>query len=374
MDHRQRVMAAVNLREPDRVPLALWGSDYSISDVVYFDLLKLLNIGTPLLPARSFKGNDYNYMDDRLLAELAIDTRYVDTGFTDLGGATRGGGKDCWGVKFLENTGNLTPVYPPLLNSTASDLADYPFPVSWKYMRIEEFKKRAKYLKEETDFAVVGRAIDTIGPFQRCCALRSREKFLSDLINDEEFSFTLVQKVSNVLFRSLEILLNEAGDYLDIIELPGDDYAGTRPFISPKMFDRIFAPTWQIMIDMIRNAAPRSRILFHSSGNIELFISRLCSMGVDIIHGISEQPGIDLSKFKDQFGGHVCFWGAIDPKSMLSGSEDQVTENVQRTIKTLGPGGGFVLSPSTHLDLNVPARNVIACFKTAKEFGPYPIK
>jgi uroporphyrinogen decarboxylase len=194
------------------------------------------------------------------------------------------------------------------------------------------------------------------------------------LINDEEYSFTLIQKVSNVLCRSLEILLNEAGEYLDIIELPGDDYAGIRPYISPKMFDRNFAPTWQIMIDMIRNAAPRSRILFHSSGNIELFISRLCSMGVDVVQGISELPGIDLTKLKAEFGGHVCFWGAIDPKTMLSGTEDQVVENVQQTIRTMGSGGGYVLSPSTHLDLNIPAQNVITCFKSAKEFGNYPLK
>ena len=72
---------------------------------------------------------------------------------------------------------------------------------------------------------------------------------------------------------------------------------------------RNFAPTWQIMIDMIRNAAPRSRILFHSSGNIELFISRLCSMGVDIIHGISEQPGIDLTKIKSSIWRACLFLG-----------------------------------------------------------------
>ena len=57
-------------------------------------------------------------------------------------------------------------------------------------MRIEEFKARAKFLKEKTDFAVVGRAFDTLGPFQRCCALRSTNKFLSDLISDEEFTFS----------------------------------------------------------------------------------------------------------------------------------------------------------------------------------------
>ena len=59
---------------------------------------------------------------------------------------------------------------------------------------------------------------------------------------------------------------------------------------------------------------------------------------------------------------------------MLSGTEDQVVENIQRTIRTLGSGGGYVLSPSTHLDLNVPASNVIACYKSAKEFGNYPLK
>ena len=374
MDHRQRVISAVNLIEPDRVPLALWGGSYCLSDGLYFEMLKELSLGSPVLPFRNFKGFDYNYLDDRILEALDIDTRYVDCGFTDLGGATRGSAKDCWGVRYGQNGDELVPIDPPLLNASVADLESYPFPVAWKYMRIEEFKSRAKFLKESTDYAVVGRAFDTQGPFQRCCSLRSTGKFLSDLNSDEEFSFSLIQKVTNVLCRTLEIFLAEAGQYLDIIELPGDDYAGSRPFISPKMFDRFFAPSWQILIDMIREAAPRCRILFHSRGNMELFIRRLSLMGVDIIHGFEEQPGMELSGLKTQFGERICLWGAIDPKVGLTGTVDQVADYTRTMIETLGPGGGYVLSPSTHLGANIPARNVITLFRSASRYGKYPLK
>ena len=311
-------------------------------------------------------------MDDRILDALDVDTRYVDTGFTDLGGATRGGGKDCWGVKYEERDGQLVPVDPPLLNATTSDLESYPFPVSWKYMRIEEFKARAKFLHEETDYAVVSRAIDTLGPFQRCCALRSQEKFLSDLITDEEFVFTLIQKVTNVMCRSLEILLTEAGDYLDVVELPGDDYATDRPLVSPRMFDRHFAPSWQILVDMIRNAAPRSRILFHSSGNIELLISRLCAIGIDIIHGFDENSGIDMEKMKAEYGSRVCFWGGISPDSTLMKSKGQVVDSAQALIKCLEQDGGFVLSPSSNLHPGIPVENVIALYQSTVRDGKLP--
>lgn len=368
MDHRQRVITAVSLLEPDRVPMALWGGSYSISDSLYFSLVNELSLGSPLLPFRNFKGMDFNYMDDRILEALDIDTRYVDCGFTDLGGATRGGSKDCWGVKFEQRGNLIIPVDPPLDNATASDLENYPFPVSWKYLKIEEFKKRAKQLKEETDYAVVGRAFDTMGPFQRCCALRTKEKFQSDLISDEYFAFSLIQKVTNVLCRTLEIFLSEAGQYLDIIELPGDDYAGIRPYISPKTFDRFFAPSWQIMIDMIHEAAPRCRIQFHSRGNMELFLGRLCSMGVDIIHGLEEMPGLDMSKLKTAFGDRICFWGGLDPKGIAGKSEDECSTYTRGVIEILRRGGGYVFSPTDNLGADIPAHNIVAIYKAAREW------
>jgi uroporphyrinogen decarboxylase len=47
---------------------------------------------------------------------------------------------------------------------------------------------------------------------------------------------------------------------------------------------------------------------------------------------------------------------------------------VKRRIAQLGPGGGYVLSPSNHLQSDVPAENVITLFDAARRFGVYPLQ
>ena len=51
MDHRERVLTALAHQEPDRIPLALWGSAYGITDGLYHNLLRELG-WEPLPPFR----------------------------------------------------------------------------------------------------------------------------------------------------------------------------------------------------------------------------------------------------------------------------------------------------------------------------------
>lgn len=373
MDHRERVLTAVNHEEPDFVPTALWGSAHGVTDPLYFELLKALDLGSPVLPFRRNKGHTINYYDDRLLEALDVDVRHVDIGFTDLGGPTRGGGRDAWGIRYDESGIYLSAVGHPLQEATLAEVENYPFPTVWKYLRLDEFAERAKFLKEQTDYAVVGRAFDSYGPFERCCALRKTDQFLMDLGLEDEIAPRLIQKVTDTLCKLLEIYLTEVGPYLDIIELPGDDYAAMRPIISPRMFDRYFAPSWKRMIDMIHQGAPRCKILFHSDGNMEPFLSRLITLGVDIFHCLEPLPGVDMARIKEEYGNNLCFWGAIDIKEALQGDEQRVRDEVQNRIHLLGKGGGYVIAPANHLQPDVPAANVIALFRAAREYGKYPL-
>jgi uroporphyrinogen decarboxylase len=373
MDHRERVLAAINHEEPDFVPTALWGSAHGVTDPLYFDLLNVLKLGQPVLPFRRNKGHTINFYDDRVLEALDVDVRHVDIGFTDLGGPTRGGGKDAWGIRYDESGIYLSAIGHPLEGASLDQLNEYPFPTVWKYLRIDEMVERLKFLKEKTDYAVVGRAFDSYGPFERCCALRKTDQFLMDLALDEEFSTTLIQKVTDTLCKLLEIYLMEAAPYLDVIELPGDDYAAMRPIISPKMFDRLFAPSWKRMIDMIHDAAPRCKILFHSDGNMEPFLSRLINLGVDVFHCLEPLPGVDMALIKQEYGQKLCFWGAIDIKEALQGDVNRVAEEVKTRIGLLAKGGGYVLAPANHLQPDIPALNVIALYRAARHFGRYPI-
>ena len=373
MNHRERVLTAVNHSEPDYVPTAVWGSAYGITDPLYFELLKTLGLGEPLPPFRRRMGHTINYSDDRVLEALDIDVRPVECGFTDLGGPAAGGGMDSWGIRYSQSGIYLSAVDHPLQDAALEDLGAYPWPQVEAYLRRSELVERARYLKQKTDYAVVGRACDSFGPFERCCALRRTDRFLLDLAGDEEFAAALIQKVTGVLCRLLEIYLADAGQYLDIIELPGDDYAALRPIISPRMFDRFFADPWRQMIAIVRSAAPHCKILFHSDGNMEPFLGRLVDLGVDIFHCLEPLPTVDMAAIKQKYGAALCFWGAIDIKQAMQGSPAGVENEVRQRIALLAHGGGYVLAPANHLQPDVPAGNVVALFEAARKYGKYPL-
>jgi uroporphyrinogen decarboxylase len=373
MDHRERVLTAINHAEPDYVPTAVWGSAYGITDPVYFELLKEFKLGEPVPPFRQRKGHTVNYYDDRLLEALDIDVRHADCGFTDLGGPATGGGEDVWGVRYSQTGIYLAPVSYPLSQVDISELDSYPWPKVENFLRRQEFRDRVSYLREKTNYAVVGRAFDSYGLFERCCSLRKTDRFLMDLVRDKAFALTLIEKVADVHCRLMEIYLADAGKYLDIIELPGDDYAALHPLISPAMFDHFFAAAWQRIIGLIKSTAPQVKILFHSDGNMEPFLDRLIHLGVDIFHCLEPLPSVNMSKIKATYGSRLCFWGAIDIKRTLQQDEAAVEAEVKQRIGLLGHGGGYVLAPSNHLQPDIPARNVVALFKAAKKYGRYPL-
>jgi uroporphyrinogen decarboxylase len=374
MDHRQRILTAINRGEPDRVPTALWGSAYGITDPLYHELLDYLDLGPPVSPFRVRRGHTVNHYDERILEALDTDTRYVWLGFDDLGGPPAQGGRDGWGVGWKKAGLYLAATQHPLAGATADDLETYPFPDVQQYIRRFELRRRARYLKEETDYAVVGRAVDSYGMLERSCSLRGTERFMLDLAMNEAFAARLIDRVTEVLHRLLEIYLDAAGPYLDVLELPGDDYAGQQLLISPEMFDRFFAPRWGRLIRLVKEAAPDCKVLFHSDGRMEPLLGRLIDLGVDIFHCLEPMPSVDIGRVKKDYGDRLCFWGAVDIKQALQGDVARVEAEARKRIRTLGPGGGYVLAPANHLQPDVPPENVVALFRAAREYGTYPLE
>ncbi len=74
-------------------------------------------------------------------------------------------------------------------------------------------------------------------------------------------------------------------------------------------------------------------------------------------------------------GKKLSFWGTIDEQYTLPfGTREEVKREVLERIKTMAPGGGFIISPTHHVQLDTPLENFLTFLNTAKEFGRYPIK
>jgi len=200
------------------------------------------------------------------------------------------------------------------------------------------------------------------------------ENLLLDLARGNPLAPALIERVTDTIDGLLRWYLEAGGEYFDMIELPGDDYAGTDNLImSPKMFRDHFKPPLRRLVETIRSFRPDLKIMFHSDGMIERLIPELIDLGIDVLHPVEPLQAMDLPAIKEAHGNRISFLGAIDIVQAMPGGVDDVVEEAKRRIGQLAPGGGYILAPANHLQADVSPENVVALFETAHEFGIYPI-
>lgn len=78
----------------------------------------------------------------------------------------------------------------------------------------------------------------------------------------------------------------------------------------------------------------------------------------------------DLAKAKAVLGGHLCIMGNVPSTLLEVGSPQEVEEYCRDLIKTCGKGGGFILSPGSSTDEAKPA-NIKAMVDSVKKHGWY---
>jgi uroporphyrinogen decarboxylase len=379
MTPRQRVQTALAHEEPDRVPLALGGGPYGLVDDLYLRLVEHLRLGAPVPPFRT--GHSISYMDDRLLAKLGTDLRYCWPGLLPNSPVTPGAEAGTFYDSYGQVWKRALPYYYAgegiLKEATSTD--DIERLVRWPDLSdprwTEGIPERAKTLHEETDYFVVMRMIASHGPFQTACDLRGAEAFLMDMALDPDFAHALLDRVTSAMEGLLKLAMQAGGRYFDMVELPGDDYAGNaNTLFSPAMFRTFIAPCLWRLVVAIKEHNPDTKVMLHSDGAITKLLPDILALGVDVVHPLEPLAATDIPAVKETFGRQVSFLGGIDISCAMPGTREDVIAETKLRISQLAPGGGYILAPSNHLQADVPAENVVTLFETAREIGRYPVK
>jgi len=378
MQPRERVLTTTKHQEPDRLPTALWGGSYGIVDELYLRLIKQLDLGEPVPPFRS--GHSISYMDDRLLDRLGTDIRYCWPGLQPNSPTIAGEDRD----SFYDSYGQIWHRAQPYFYAgegilhDAESIDDIERLVHWPDFSDPRWTaglaERARLLRENTQFFVTMRMVASHGPFQTACDLRGTENFLMDLVLRPEFVHALLDRITTSIVGLLQLAMQVGGKWFDMIELPGDDYAGnTGPLISPAMFREFIQPCITRLIHVIKEHNPDILVMLHSDGAITPLLPDIIKLGIDVIHPLEPLPVTDIAAIKREYGDKVTFLGAIDISHVMPGTREQVISEVKQRISQLASGGGYILAPSNHLQADVPVENVIALFEAAQEYGKYPI-
>lgn len=397
MTSRERVLAALNHREPDRVPIDFSGHRSSgIAAMAYPKLRKFL--GLPPKPVRVYDVvQQLAIVDEDVLDRFCVDTIELGRGFALDG--------DCWSPWTLpDGTPCFVPSWTPLekddgrwviRSKTGKVLAHMPEGV-WYFEQtyypfldgddlqavsaaLEEsmwtavasppgpidsqsLSEGAKRLREKTDRAIIGLFggnLFEIGQF-----LYRNDRFMMMLAAEPQHAHRFLDKLVEIHLANLEQFLEAVGDYIDII-LFGDDLGmQTGPIISPQMYRDFFKPRHQLLWNRAKQLAD-VKVMLHCCGGVRELMSDLIEAGVDAINPVQIScSGMDAARLKTDFGKDITFWGdGCDTRDILpTGTPQQVAEDVREQVRILSPGGGFVFQQVHNILANIPPANIVAMF------------
>jgi uroporphyrinogen decarboxylase len=385
MTPRERVLAAINHEEPDRVPIVIGVSNATgIKMKPYQAIKKLAGISAPDTYIYQWPELGTAEIDEATLQRLHSDVR----GVLDLPpAATRERNRnrpphtpciDSWGSGQSEiKPGEWFPGIHPLPEATTiADIENY---AGWPDMsdptRIAHVKAAAQRLAEQNQYAILATPW-LLFPLERAFAMQGMDVFLLNMALYPDFAKALLLKITELCKSLMEPFLAALGDHVDIIKI-GDDI-GTQDslLMSPKMYRDILKPIHADYIRFIKERT-QAKLFFHTDGDVFPLIDDFIEIGVDILNPIQTSAGkmSDLAALKKRFGKEIVFCGGIDTHKILpQGTPDDVRQEVRRVIELLGEGGGYMVA-SVHTIMNdVPAENVLAMVDAAEEFGRYGAK
>ncbi|HTZ50274.1 MAG TPA: uroporphyrinogen decarboxylase family protein [Spirochaetia bacterium] len=384
MTGKERVLAALDHEEPDRVPLIIGQTNATgIKMKPYRGLKRLLGIDAPDRYIYDWPELGTALPDEQTLERLGSDARSVLDRFPSYvleRARTRPVHApfiDDWGGGQSEvQPGKWYPGIHPMPEATSiSDIEAYPWPDPHDPSRVAHVAAEAQALVADGRYAVIG-CPWLLFPFERAHAMQGLDRFLENMLAEPEFAQALLWKIEGICKGIMGHFLDAAGDCIDIIKIGDDLGMQENLMISPTQYRRMLKPVHADLIAFIKSRT-RARVLFHSDGDIFDLVPDLVEIGVDILNPIQSGAGrmSDLALLKKTYGKRLSFCGAIDTQRILPlGSPDDVKAEVRRVIGLLGPGGGYLVSAVHTVMDEVPPENVLAMCDAVRELGAYPLR
>ncbi len=361
---KERVIAALEFRTPDRIPVGETGVDYTITEQA---------LGRPTLYRAKWK--EYTALWEGRRDE------YVESCKRDIVDLARAFDHDVVPVFLVPPRGQLPPqpefiapyqwrmpdgrvfAYSPqseghqfLLSNpdvTLDELEE--IPAVFDESQLELVRHVVKEMGG-THF-ILGRPGDGIFPLMRY----TMEYLLTAMIERPEVVERIIEIETKYCIAVMEVLLDAGCDGV----LPTSDVASNQgTFMSPAMFRRFLFPWLKAECDAVHRKG--GYLIKHTDGNIWEILDMMIEAGVDGWQGIQPRIGMTLPALQERYGGRLCFWGGVDVDTLVAGAPDDVAREVEVAFASAPRTGGLVLTCGNSVMVGVQYRNYLAMLEAAR--------
>ncbi|NCU25203.1 hypothetical protein EOM86_00610 [Candidatus Nomurabacteria bacterium] len=374
MTSRERVIAAVEHRETDRVPID-FGMHFSsgISAFAYHDLLEYLGESTDNIKVSDMV-QFLARIDDKILKMFHSDCKMLYAPWPK---------EKVWNPRGKYNfriPSNLTPVRNEDGDWIISYKGDtirmpdkgYFFDGGWPWFHpydfdvyIDETAKEAEKIYNESEYFT---AYHSLGAF-----FQENPDYLCEMLIDPD---NIIRSHESWLIKETGIIdqiVKKIGRNIQGIVLNSDLGTQNGPFCDPLVYEKLSAPFLKKLCTYIHDNSDY-KIILHTCGSIEPMIPILIDCGIDAINPVQiSARNMDPKHLKSAYGDKMTFWGGgCDTQRILGpGSESEVRANVRELMDIFKKNQGFVFCQVHNIMGNVPPQNVIAMFDEAYKSGLY---
>jgi uroporphyrinogen decarboxylase len=345
MTSRERWLAVLTRRTPDRIPTDYWATQEATAKLIKHlgcstrrQALTRLHVDYPVTVAPRYAGPRIA----RNMDVYGCRYRYVDYG--------SGRYREC-------NTNPLAA-----FNSVEEIERNYtwPDPDWWDYSDI-----RSQVKGHETQ-PIRGGGSE---PFLTYKYLRGDEQAFLDLVLNPEIVHYCLGKLFDLSYENTRRIYEQIPGQVMITYVAEDMGGQDDLMISVKHIREFLLPGMKRMIDLTHQAG--AFVFHHNDGNCRPIIPDMIALGIDVLNPIQWRcNGMEREGLKRDFGDKLVFHGAVDNQFTLPfGTEAEVRQEVLDNLRILGAGGGYILAPCHNIQAVSPAENIVAMYETTYENG-----
>jgi hypothetical protein len=413
MSSRERVLAALNHRAPDRVPVDLGGTFCSGAHVsIVAKLRQGLGLDKPGTAVKLWDPYQIlGMIEPDLQDALELDVVNL-TGPKNFFGMEN---KDWKPWKTFDGTNVLVPGKFNTEPEPNGDILQYPegdksappsvrMPKGGFYFdtiirqepiddtklkpedNLQEFgpmseedlkfyQKQADYLHKNTERAIVmgfpGTAFGDIAlvpaPFlKHPKGIRDIEEWYISTVTRRNYIKEVFARQAEIAIDNLKRGYQAVGDKIHLVWMDGSDLSSQDSlFCSLDGYRDLYLPYAKKLNDWIHTNT-RWKTIKHCCGGCEPLIEGFIEAGYDVLNPVqTSAKGMDPQHLVDKFGERIVFWGGgVDTQMTLPfGKPDEVRQQVKERVKIFSQKNGFIFNTIHNVQCNTPVENVLAMFE-----------
>lgn len=208
-------------------------------------------------------------------------------------------------------------------------------------------------------------------PFlKRPKGIRGVEEWYMATVEQRDYIMQIFERQCEIALKNIQTLIDLFGDRVQATMITGTDFGTQRgPFISPQTYRELYQPFHKRVNDFIHGKC-RWKTFIHSCGSVYQLLGDFIDAGFDILNPVQcSAAGMDPARLKNEFGAKISFWGGgVDTQRTLPfGKPREVYDEVLKRIEIFGAGGGFIFNSIHNIQGNTPLENMDAMFRAVRD-------